>query len=212
MKKQGNFFKAVEELLNGKIMDSEKEAAELDEASDPENDLQPEPATSPDEDASEKIQPSLAANPKTVSVRRVGSRDVEAVITEDMVVKGNISSTANISISGTILGDVSSEGDVVVKGKVEGNVTVRSLSVEGGKISGDITSSGVVTIAENSSVEGNIKAERIEVNGRITGNLDSASKVVLNPHSMIEGNVTALELSMIEGAELKGTMNVHKEA
>jgi cytoskeletal protein CcmA (bactofilin family) len=91
-------------------------------------------------------------------------------------------------------------------------VTVHSLSVQAGSISGDIVSSGVVSIADNSSVDGNIKAERIEVNGKVVGNLESTARVVLNPRSVIEGNITAMELSMSEGAELKGNVNVHRTA
>jgi len=211
MKMQGNFLKAVDELMNGKFSGIKTDPKEFKSPGEPETDLEPGSATSADYDFSEKAQPDVTASPR-VSVRRIDGGSVEAVITGDMTVKGNINSTANISISGTILGDVSSEGDVVVKGKVEGNITVHSLSVEGGNISGDIVSSGVVTVADGSSIDGNIKAERIEVNGRVIGNLDSATKIILHPKSVVEGNITALELSMTEGAELKGAMNVHKKS
>jgi len=198
MKKHGNFSRAVEELMNGKFSGSGGDKDDVDV-----------------EDSTETGQPAQADPApagSTAAVRRVDPRAAEAVITEDMVIKGTVNASANISISGTILGDVSSEGDVVVRGRIEGNVTVHSLSVQAGSISGDIVSSGVVSIADNSSVDGNIKAERIEVNGKVVGNLESAARVVLNPRSVIEGNITAMELSMSEGAELKGNVNVHRTA
>ena len=198
MKKHGNFSRAVEELMNGKFSGSGSgmDEAEVGDPADPD----------------QSTRTDIASPDPMAAVRRVDPRAAEAVITEDMVIKGTVSASANISIAGTILGDVSSEGDVVVRGRIEGNVTVHSLSVQAGSISGDIVSSGVVSIADNSSVDGNIKAERIEVNGKVVGNLESAARVVLNPRSVIEGNITAMELSMSEGAELKGNVNVHRTA
>ena len=188
MKKQGNFSKAIDELMGGKFSESEGEKVES-EASQPEIEV---------------------AQVAQSAVRRVDGKVEEAIITRDMVIKGTISSSANIVISGSVQGDVVSEGDVVVEGRIEGNLKVHSLSVQEGAITGDIDASGNVIVAENSSVDGDIKAERIEVNGKIVGNLQSATKIILNPHSAIEGNVTAATLSMLEGAELNGSMSVKK--
>jgi cytoskeletal protein CcmA (bactofilin family) len=44
----------------------------------------------------------------------------------------------------------------------------------------------------------------------VVGNLESAGKIILNQHSSIEGNVAGIELSMSEGAELKGSVSVRK--
>ncbi|MHB0895991.1 MAG: bactofilin family protein [Spirochaetales bacterium] len=206
MKKQGNFSRALDELMNGKLSGSDADngqtaaaTAELGEAEA----LGSEELVPP--------RPDFTAS-SMGSVHRIDPRAAEAVITEDMVIKGTLNSSANISIAGTILGDVSSEGDVVVRGKIEGNVTVHSLSIQAGTICGDIISSGTVIIAENSSVDGNVKADRIEINGKVVGNLESATKIILNQRSVIEGNIAAMELSMSEGAELKGNVNVRKTA
>ena len=188
MRKQGNFSKAIDELMGGKFSESEGEKNGQD-------------AGQPDTEA---VQVAQSA------VRRIDGKVEEAIITRDMVIKGTITSSANIVISGNIVGDVVSEGDVVVEGKIEGNLKVHSLSVQEGAIMGDIDASGNVIVAENSSIDGDIKAERIEVNGKIVGNLQSATKIILNPHSAIEGNVTAATLSMLEGAELNGSMSVKK--
>jgi len=48
------------------------------------------------------------------------------------------------------------------------------------------------------------------VNGKVVGNLEAAAKVVLNPRASIDGNISAAGLSMMDGAELKGSVNVHK--
>ena len=59
-------------------------------------------------------------------------------------------------------------------------------------------------------VQGKIKADRVEIDGRVTGNLESATKLVLKSQALIEGNIKAKELTIQEGAELKGNVNVHK--
>ena len=182
MKKHGNFSRAVEELMGGKEADAEEVEA----------------------DAS-----TVAEQPATFE-RRFDEPKLEAVITADMVIKGTVSSSSNISIAGTIVGDVGSEGDVVIRGRVEGNVTVHSIVVQSGTVVGDIVSEGVAVITEGSTVNGNVKAERIEVNGKVVGNLEAAAKVVLNPRASIDGNISAAGLSMMDGAELKGSVNVHK--
>jgi cytoskeletal protein CcmA (bactofilin family) len=207
MKKHKNFSKAVEELMNGKFSVSGTDTDGIERVAEPVSDQ----TVLQEQDPHTDTQPGFTANAKPV-IRRVESRAAEAVITEDMVIKGTVNASANILIAGTILGDVCSEGDIVVTGRIEGNMTVHSLSVQAGTITGDVVSSDSVTIAENSSVDGNIKAERIEVDGKVVGNLESATKIVLHPRSVIEGNVSAMELSMIEGAELKGNVSVHRMA
>lgn len=182
MKKHGNFSRAVEELIGGK--DAASEGVEEISSSAPEQ----------------------AASFE----RRFDEPKLEAVITADMVIKGTISSSSNISLAGTVVGDVGSEGDVVLKGKVEGNVTVHSIVVQSGTVVGDITTEGAAVITEGSTVNGNVKAERIEVNGKVVGNLEASAKVVLNPRASVDGNITALGLSMMDGAELKGSVNVRK--
>lgn len=211
MKKSSNFSKAIEDLINGRFPTSNKDGGELV--------LEAAVADAPiAQKSDEEVQyhPGVASSAESVTrnegaVRRgVEVKHKEAVITEDMVIKGTINSSANIAIAGTIVGDVISEGDVVVTGKVEGNVTAHALTIREGMINGDILSSGTVVVSENSTIDGNIKAERIEINGKVVGNLESAGKIILNQHSSIEGNVAGIELSMSEGAELKGSVSVRK--
>lgn len=224
MKKHNNFTRAVEELMSGKLSTAEgDESGAQDEAASRVVDFSPgfddvQEASSPAPEvvsaftglpidraplSGEVLPASHRTEAGTLPMR-------EAIITTDMVIKGTVSAQSNISIEGTIIGDVSSEGDVVVKGRVEGNVIVHSLSIKAGSIVGDILCSGAIIIAEPSSVDGNIKAEHIDVNGKVTGNLESTGKIILNPHSVIDGNVVAAELSMTEGAELRGNVSVHK--
>lgn len=202
MKKQGNFGKAIEELLSGKIGDGESQAvAQMDDG----------PASVEDE-ASGIAMPMQRIKPLSFETKpKVKISSGGAVITADMVIKGSVSSSANIQIDGTILGDVCSEGDLLVQGKVEGNIKVHALTVDGGSVVGDVESEASILVTENSSVAGNIKGGHIEINGKIIGNIDSSGRLILNPKADIEGDISSLGLSMVEGAELKGKVNVHRQ-
>lgn len=189
MKKPGNFSKAMEELMGGKISASENEEAVARESEIHEA---PQPVF-------QSATPDYAPRARS-----------EAVITADMVIKGSINSEANISISGSVVGDVSSEGDITIQGRVEGNVKAQSLMVQGGSITGDILAAAHVVVADNATVNGNIKADRIEINGKIIGNLEASSRIVLNQKASIEGNISAALLSVLEGAELKGNVSIKK--
>ena len=179
MKRQGNFSKAIEELLSGKIAES------------------PQP---------EIIEP-LAPERKPES--ESGS-DKEAVVTQDMIIRGSIEVKANMIVEGTILGDVASSGDVLLKGKVEGNLAAHSLTIEGGTVVGDVDAKSRVVITEGSRVAGNVRGAQIEVNGIVQGNLESKEKIRLNQNAAIEGDVSAFGLSMHEGAALKGKVTIQK--
>jgi cytoskeletal protein CcmA (bactofilin family) len=229
MKKHNNFTRAVEELMSGKFSTTENgEGGAQDTSSSGQTDAAakvvdfspgfddiretaaPEAADAFEGEPADRVQAPGEVLPAAHRAEAGSLPMREAIITSDMVIKGTVSAQSNISIEGTIIGDVSSEGDVVVKGRVEGNVVVHSLSIKAGEIVGDILCSGAIIIAEHSSVDGNIKAEHIDVNGKVTGNLESSAKIILNPHSVIEGNVAAAELSMSEGAELHGNVTVRK--
>jgi cytoskeletal protein CcmA (bactofilin family) len=129
-----------------------------------------------------------------------------------MVIKGSVTSGSNILVEGSILGDVSCEGDIAVKGKIEGKLQVRSLSLQGGSIQGDIESTGTIFVGEDSRVSGNIKGGHIDINGSVVGDIVSTERVTLNPKAVVEGDISAVGLSMQDGAELKGSVDVHKTA
>jgi cytoskeletal protein CcmA (bactofilin family) len=200
MKKQGNFSKAIEELLSGKIGDEGSQAVDQIDA---------ESVGIEEESAPREGMVQRGNSISFTSKPQAKSLSGGAVITADMVIKGSVSSTATIRIDGTILGDVSSEGDLLLHGKVEGNIKVHSLTVDGGTVTGDVESEGSILVTENSSVSGNIRGGHIEINGKIVGNIDSSGKLILNPKAVIEGDISSLGLSMSEGAELKGKVNVH---
>ena len=208
MKRRGNFSKAVEELIGLKQNDDPEGGDNAATGTVQEED---QGASGAFAEGSQDFNGRFGLSGRGLpTVWKPESSTPLAVITEDMVIKGSIQSQANILIEGTVQGDVLSEGDILVRGKIEGNLSLRSLLVEGGSINGDIASSSAVVLEEKSSVRGDIKAERIEIDGNVTGNLESSTKIVLKSQALIEGNLKSKELVIQEGAELKGNVNVHR--
>jgi cytoskeletal protein CcmA (bactofilin family) len=193
MKEKSNLTKAFDELLHGRSEDDGQQA--------PQSEIGPE--FDPRPSAAQLASLNAAAAPSL-------HQTPEATITADMIIKGSISSASNINVFGTILGDVSCENDMIVSGRIEGNVSARSFQLLSGSITGDIVAKSIVEIAQGSSVNGNITAERITADSRITGNLNAGSVVRLNANAVIDGNIKSSSLAVQEGAEIKGNVDVHK--
>lgn len=106
--------------------------------------------------------------------------DIETVIGDSVSLEGDFSSEGSISINGNVNGKVSTEKNIdvgseaLVKGELEGN--------------------GVIVAGK---VEGNVKAERLEIkeNGAVDGDLDV--KVL----SIVEGAHFSGQCSMGQGKE-----------
>ncbi len=193
MKEKGNFGKAFDELLHGK----DEAHAGVDAPTETVHGFDPEPSAA-------HIAAVMGA--QTQAPRQ----SAEATITSDMVIKGSVTSASNINVFGTILGDVGCENDMIVSGHIEGNISARSFQLVSGSINGDIIAKSMVDLAQGSSVNGNISAERISVDSKVTGNLNASNVVRLNANAVIDGNIKAGSISIQEGAELKGNLDIHK--
>jgi cytoskeletal protein CcmA (bactofilin family) len=115
-------------------------------------------------------QPSIPRDNK--KMRPPTSNSVPSLISADVVIKGNISTSGEIQLDGTIEGDVKSKNltigengtvkgkvdadDVIVKGTVNGNVKGRSVRLEKtAKLTGDICHQ-TLSIEAGAFIEGSI--------------------------------------------------------
>ena len=93
--------------------------------------------------------------------------------------------------------------------QIEGDLNCSTDLIFDGSIKGNITSKGSLTIGQNASVNGNLKAEKAVIEGKIVGNGDFNS-CRLSPTSVISGSVNTVSLQMEEGASLEGQCKVGK--
>jgi cytoskeletal protein CcmA (bactofilin family) len=93
--------------------------------------------------------------------------------------------------------------------QIEGDLNCSTDLIFDGSIKGNITSKGSLTIGQNASVNGNLKAEKAVIEGKVVGNGDFNS-CRLSPTSVISGSVNTVSLQMEEGASLEGQCKVGK--
>lgn len=97
---------------------------------------------------------------------------------------------------------------VYIEGKVTSNGNVRI----DGKLQGDIAAEGNVTVGEGGEVNGEIKAEVINVGGTVNGSLSAKEKVVLEAKSNLKGDLVTKILVIEAGAMFDGKSSMGSEA
>lgn len=92
----------------------------------------------------------------------------------------------------TVDGEISTDEDVVVHGTVRGKLTAR----EG------------VTIEHGGSVEADVAGGPMNIAGAVTGNISSSDRVDLQAGAKVVGNVKATRITIADGAQFKGNVDM----
>ena len=98
----------------------------------------------------------------------------------------------------TLQGDLYFSGGLYVEGRILGRV----LAVDGER--------ATVTLAEQGSVEGEIRAPVVVINGQLVGDVYASERVELASKARVQGNVHYQVVEMSAGAQLTGRL-VHAE-
>lgn len=99
----------------------------------------------------------------------------------------------------TIHGDLVFSGGLYVEGRIHGKVVAQ----EGER--------GVVTLAEQGSIEGEIRAPVVVINGRMTGDVYADERIELAAKARVQGNLHYKVVEMSAGAQLTGRL-IHADA
>jgi cytoskeletal protein CcmA (bactofilin family) len=73
-----------------------------------------------------------------------------------------------------------------------------------GRFKGEVSSSDLVVITEQASVEGRVRTPRVLILGELNGEIVGAKSAVLGPHSRVKANIQSETLTVCEGARLEG--------
>ena len=97
---------------------------------------------------------------------------------------------------------------LVVKGEIQSSGALRVDGV----VEGSISSKGSVVIANNGTVKGDIKADRIVIGGNIHGNVFAREKVEMLPTGKLYGDIATIARGLIvhEGAIFEGACKTSK--
>jgi cytoskeletal protein CcmA (bactofilin family) len=65
-----------------------------------------------------------------------------------------------------------------------------------------------LTIDDGGHVNADVLANTIIVSGHVTGSLDATTRIVIRGSAIIEGNLSAPVLSVEDGAQLRGKIDI----
>lgn len=109
-------------------------------------------------------------------------------------IKGDVESTGDIRIDGTLKGNLKTKGKVVIgtTGLVKGEVYCKNSDVEG-KVQGKINVQELISLKATSVINGDISAKRlaIEPGAKFTGNCNMSSDSFANETGTGTGQTTA---------------------
>lgn len=102
---------------------------------------------------------------------------------------GSAPNQINMIGDGTLFeGTLNAESDVRVSGRVVGKLNIK----------------GKVIVAQEGTIEGEVKAVNLDVGGHIQGEIDVSERVILKSSARIEGNIRTGRLVIEEGAVFNG--------
>jgi len=102
-----------------------------------------------------------------------------------------------ISKSIVIKGELSCSEDLYINGQLEG-----TIDPKGNRLS----------IGPNASVKANVSARAVIVQSKLEGTIHASDRVDLKQSAIVVGDITTQRISIEEGAHLKGSVNLQKDA
>lgn len=231
MKKDSNFKRALNELLNldktdtEQMSENQKEAETISEANEKmqadisqDNQFSEVPFTnrSVTEESDHKESGSVSEPPIPFSgdpdlpksYSRVEKPVYEAVITPDVVINGDIIAGSNLKMLGKVYGNVACEGSIVLSGNIEGDVKANKLRFITGGIQGNVSVKESITAERGTSIKGDVNAGNAVLSGKVQGELIIDDNLELRETSSVIGNIKALGIAIFNGSRIKGMLDV----
>ena len=87
---------------------------------------------------------------------------------------------------------------------IEGKLILTEDSVISGAVKGEISATGVLTVAESATVQGNISGENIRVAGTVNGDISSSDRIELLGEASLFGDIRCKRLSISDGVTFEG--------
>jgi cytoskeletal protein CcmA (bactofilin family) len=91
---------------------------------------------------------------------------------------------------------------LVIEGKLEGNGNIRLA----GRVKGQVATTGNVTVDPDGTIEGDVKADRVQIAGRANANIQAASAVEVTGSASVVGDVQAPTVQVSAGARIRGSV------
>lgn len=195
-----------------------EEQTESEEPIEPEKLIESEKPTEPEETVEtaeeEVILTALPHNEKNTwdegkeeNMDQMANRtisDETAVITQGMVITGDVISEGSMDVIGTINGNIDILGKLNITGTIQGNSKASEIFADSAKITGEVVSQGSVKIGQSSVIIGNITATSAVIAGAVKGDIDVQGPVILDTSAIVMGNIKSKSVQINNGAVIEG--------
>lgn len=140
--------------------------------------------------------------PKYVSTRK--NVDETSILTESMIINGNMATEGSLEVRGSIVGNVEALGKLNITGAIQGNSQAAEIYAEGAKITGDLKSEGSIKVGQSTVIIGNIFATSAVIAGAIKGDIDVRGPVILDTSAIVMGDIKSKSVQINNGAVIEG--------
>ena len=143
--------------------------------------------------------------PKPVKKKvKVETQDNKTIISKETLIAGNIASSGDLEIYGSVCGDVECKGKLIIGGEVTGSVVATDVCINTKKFEGDVCCEGCIEVGVGTVIAGNLIGTSAVISGAVKGEIDVNGQVVLDSTAVIKGNIKAKSVQMDNGAVLYG--------
>ncbi|WP_026516302.1 polymer-forming cytoskeletal protein [Butyrivibrio sp. MC2021] len=130
--------------------------------------------------------------------------DETAVITEGMVITGDLQTTGSLDLIGKISGNLKCLGKLNVTGEINGDSDAAEIYAESARITGEVRSRGSVKVGQSTVIVGNIYGSSAVIAGAVKGDIDVHGPVVLDTTAIVMGNIKSQSVQINNGAVIEG--------
>lgn len=133
--------------------------------------------------------------------------DEVSVLTDSMIINGNIATEGALDVRGSIVGNVEALGKLNITGAIQGNSQAAEIYAEGAKITGELRSGGSIKIGQSTVIIGNIFANSAVVAGAVKGDIDVKGPVILDSSAIVMGDIKSKSVQINNGAVIEGMVS-----
>lgn len=127
-----------------------------------------------------------------------------SVLTDSMIINGNIATEGALDVRGSIVGNVEALGKLNITGAIQGNSQAAEIYAEGAKITGELRSGGSIKIGQSTVIIGNIYANSAVIAGAVKGDIDVKGPVILDSSAIVMGDIKSKSVQINNGAVIEG--------
>jgi cytoskeletal protein CcmA (bactofilin family) len=95
----------------------------------------------------------------------------------------------------SLKGELSGKEDLIIEGQFQGKINLKNHSL---------------IIGPEGKVEADIRAKNITIKGYVKGDIFASGKVFISEEAQMDGNITASIISVMDGAQFKGSVKMEK--